>query len=402
MAVPNTERLRLAARIATLVTMPVSIIAEIGTAHGGNPHKMRALIDAAADSGADYVKFQWVYADEILHPDTGFVSLPGGTVPLYQRFRELEVPPEFFSEALEYAHKCGVGFICSPFGLKSLGELLALKPDAVKIASPELNHYPLLKKLNEYAENMGDSAPPAILSAGVSRLGDIEKALGCLNAYQRLPQKDSRLAPLSLLHCVTAYPAPETEYNLRTIQTLSAIFGVSTGVSDHSLDAVLVPVLSVIAGGVIIEKHITLSKETDGLDDPVALEPREFALMTEQVRKAEQYLSAYGSACGADSALEALARSYPKETIIAALGDGVKRLAPAEAANYGRTNRSLHFMKHLQAGTCISKGDIAVLRTEKVLTPGISPEYLDTVLGARLARDVRSGDGVQWRQLLLY
>ncbi|MBP5158456.1 MAG: N-acetylneuraminate synthase family protein, partial [Treponema sp.] len=140
----------------------MTVIAEIGTAHAGSLDKAFALIDAAADAGADCVKFQWVYADEILHPDTGFVKLPGGTVRLYDRFRELEVDTSFFSSGLDYAHQKGVLFACSPFGLRSLEELVALHPDAIKIASPEVNHTPLLEACAAYYGKI-----PIILSSGV-------------------------------------------------------------------------------------------------------------------------------------------------------------------------------------------------------------------------------------------
>ena len=98
----------------------MKIIAEIGTSHGGDLEKAKKLIDCAAESGADYIKFQWVYADEILHPNTGFVNLPTGKIPLYDRFRELEVEPGFFEECLRYTHEKGAKFTCSPFGLRSL------------------------------------------------------------------------------------------------------------------------------------------------------------------------------------------------------------------------------------------------------------------------------------------
>ena len=103
------------------------IIAEIGTAHGGNFEKAVELMDAAIEAGADAVKFQWVYADEILHPNTGFVELPGGKVRLYDRFKALEVKSEFFKKCSDYARSKNVKFICSPFGLKSLEELLSEK-----------------------------------------------------------------------------------------------------------------------------------------------------------------------------------------------------------------------------------------------------------------------------------
>jgi sialic acid synthase SpsE len=334
----------------------MKIVAEIGTSHGGSLEKAKELIRAARDAGADFVKFQWVYAREILHPDTGAVPLPGGLIRLYDRFRELEVPPDFFVEVSAYARSEGCGFICSPFGLQSLDELFVLEPDAIKIASPELNHYPLLERLsqtNARRINDGKSAIPVIFSSGVSSLADIAKALVILR-------------PMCLLHCVTAYPAPESEYNVRLVKTLRDIFGIPTGISDHSLDPVIIPVLTVACGGVMLEKHITLNRKTAGLDDPVALDPKQFARMTDAVRKAEQ-----------------------------ALGDGVKKLAPAEKENYGRTNRSLHYMRAMSVGETIAANDVAVLRTEKILESGISPEFLPLVTGSVLTRTVKFGDGVQ-------
>src|SRR5574344_898833 len=388
----------------------MTIVAEIGTAHGGSLQKAYDLIDEAHESGADAIKFQWVYADEILHPDTGFVTLPGGKVRLYDRFRELEVKPEFFASCLEYTHKRGCKFICSPFGLRSFRELMDIHPDAIKIASPEVNHFPLLHAIAAYtAQELSSSGviTPVILSSGVSKLGDLEKAIDILTA----PCTAARdvPSPLTLLHCITSYPAPEAEYNVRCVESLRSIFGVATGISDHSLDPVLVPVLTTAMGGTMIEKHITLSKKTDGLDDPVALEAEQFAHMVYCVHQAEAVVERFkkdalatqkstDNAC--NEIIRQLSDEYGSEKVTAVLGTGIKRLAPSEAANYGRTNRSLHFMHDLACGDVISQGDVAVLRTEKVLTPGISPEFLDDVQGCVLQQTVTSGEGVRWEQLV--
>lgn len=364
------------------------IIAEIGTSHEGSVEKAKLMIDECAESGADCAKFQWVYADEILHPKTGFVNLLTGKIPLYDRFRQLECPVSFYREMIEYTHAKGMKFCCSPFGLRSLEELLSLNPDFVKIASPELNHYPMLKALAAFREEQvkrGEKPVPVILSSGVSKIEDIRKAVAILG-------KDD----VSLLHCITSYPAPETEYNLRVITNLKKELGIEMGVSDHSLDPVLVPVLSVVCGGSIIEKHITLSKKTMGLDDPVALEGEQFALMVHCVHQAEAALSHYGDN-GFDYVVNQLSENAGedgKQKIQAILGDGVKRLAPAEEANYGRTNRSIHYMHDMKKGQVISEKDVAVLRTEKILTPGISPEFLDDVIGSVLTRDVTDGEGL--------
>ena len=394
----------------------MKVIAEIGTAHGGNIEKARALIDEAASCGADIIKFQWVYADEILHPDTGFVNLPGGSIRLYDRFKALEVSPDFFRECLEYTHQKGLLFACSPFGLRSLEELASIKPDAIKIASPEVNHIPLLRACASYYGKI-----PIILSSGVSTLGDIEKAIALLTGGKKLGKEENGmvLPPLTLLHCITFYPAPEDEYNVRCVDTLSKAFGFPCGISDHSLDPVLIPVLSCMTGGSMIEKHITLSRDTDGLDDPVALPPEQFAQMVSALHNASAILTRFSRDekasgtfhktvlkngmvldGGQNEIFLQMKSQYGEEKVLAALGDGVKRLAPAERANYGRTNRSLHYMHSLKAGHVLTEEDIGVLRTEKVLTPGISPLFLNEVLGAALTKDVTSGEGLLFSHLL--
>ena len=369
------------------------IIAEIGTSHNGSLEKAKKLVDCAVDAGADAVKFQWVYADEILHPDTGFVALPGGNIRLYDRFKQLECDYSFYKELREYVRSCGVKYVCSPFGLKSFSELMTLEPDFVKIASPELNHFPLLKELSRYRRNQKDEGKtlvPVIISSGVSLLSDIEKALAILGTEK-----------VSLLHCITSYPAPEAEYNLKLITNLKNIFGVETGVSDHSLDPVLVPVLSVLCGGSVIEKHITLSRKTDGLDDPVALEGEKFALMVHVVHQAEAALKRYGFEKARQVIFSQLTESYDEKLIEDCLGDGVKRLAASEFQNYGRTNRSLHYLREMKKGEKISESAVAVLRTEKVLTPGISPEFYDFVQGLELSKDVKNGEGLQFSDFVV-
>jgi len=294
---------------------------------------------------------------------------------------------------LEYVHSKGCKFCCSPFGLKSMKELLELKPDYVKIASPELNHYKMLEALRDWRQaqkEKGESPLPVILSSGVSTLADIDKAV-------RIVGRED----VSILHCITSYPAPEEEYNLRVITNLKNILGIEAGVSDHSLDPALVPVLSVLCGGTVIEKHITLSRKTSGLDDPVALEPEQFALMVHVVHQTEAALRHYGQDIAFERALDQMSEQYGRKKVEAVLGDGVKVLAAAEEANYGRTNRSLHFMRALKKGERLGQGDIAILRTEKILTPGISPEYYDLLIGKKISRDVVDGAGVQLEDFIL-
>jgi len=355
------------------VNDPCLIVAELGTGHGGEIDRAFEMIDSAADAGADCAKFQLVIADEILHPLTGTVDLPGGSVSLYERFKELERDGGFYRKIKDYTERRGLHFLCSPFGIRSARILRSLGCKALKIASPELNHFPLLREVSAY--NL-----PLILSTGVSTLSDIERAVSVTSGN------------VTLLHCITQYPAPEEEYNLRLISNLSAIFGVSVGVSDHSLDSVLVPAASVGLGARIVEKHFTLSHDSGGLDDPIALTPSAFSEMVSAVRRAEQMSS--------QQVNEWLFGRFGKERLERVLGSGKKELAPSERQAYGRSNRSLHAVDKIEKGEIITKGNVALLRTEKILRPGLSPEYLELVIGKRAVRTVPAGQGIVWKDIL--
>jgi len=380
------------------------IIAELGTSHNGDINKAKEMIDAAAEAGAGCLKFQMVYADEILHPNTGFVSLPGGKIRLYDRFKALESPPEFYAEIKEYIDSKGLLFLCTPFGLKSAEILRKMQPKMVKIASPELNYTSLLEEIASWEL-------PVLLSSGVSKLGDIEQALGILGSRELgvgsrgFDSKDNSKAsmiddisnhaphsPLCLLHCVTAYPAPETDYNLRVLPNLANTFGVSVGVSDHSSDPELVPALATAMGAAVIEKHFCLSKTDPGLDDPIALPPKDFSKMVQAVRCAvndgsEKTIARYGSERGTD-------------LVELVLGNGIKELAPSEKENYTRTNRSIHALRDIAAGETLKQGDYAVLRTEKNLRPGLEPCWEKEIPGRIVRNDIPAGEGIRFEDII--
>ncbi len=350
-----------------------AIIAEIGTSHGGDINRAIEMIHAASESGADWIKFQHVYADEIIHPATGMVELPGGPTALYDVFKSLEVDINFLHRLKEETEKTGARFLCSPFGEQSLADIRTLNPAALKIASPELNHFPLLEKVNK-------TALPVFLSTGVSKMEDIIEAVLYLNNVD-----------ITLLHCITSYPAPEEEYNLSVIQTLRKHFNVPVGVSDHSRDPLLVPLVSLLYGSSCHEKHLTLSRSDGGLDDPVALIPEEFRHMTRAIqdfsklKKEEQYT--------------ALCSLFGRKRVDAATGSGIKKLAPSEKENYGKTNRSIHSLRDIKKGETINADNCAVLRTEKVLSPGMSPRYWQEIVGRPAARDIVSGQGITWQDI---
>jgi N-acetylneuraminate synthase len=349
------------------------VIAEAGTSHNGDISRGRELVAAAAESGADCVKFQAVFAEEILHPSCGEVPLPGGPVSLYRRFEELEAPRNFYEALKAEAENRNILFLCTGFGPKSFALLEDIGVSVHKVASPELNYTALLTALAECGK-------PVILSTGVSLLGDIERAV------ELIPRKRM------LLHCITAYPAPEEEYNLAVIPLLNRLFGLPVGVSDHSEDPLAVPLTGSAHGAALLEKHLRLDGSREGLDDPIALDPGAFSRMVKAVRGLEEVpLEERSGGC-----IEILGR----ERFLRVTGDGVKRLAPAERANYGRTNRSIHAVTDLEAGTRITETNTAVLRTEKKLDPGLHPRFHPGILGARLSRSVAAGQGITWRDVL--
>jgi sialic acid synthase SpsE len=421
------------------------IIAELGTSHGGDWNKALEMVKAAAEAGADCVKLQIVFVDEILHPNTGEVALPGGEIRLYDRFRQLEKPLEFYAGIKEYAESLGLLFLCTPFGLKSAKLLHELQPKLVKIASPELNFTALLREI-------ADWGLPILLSTGVSTLGDIEEAVSILgtgdwglgtgdrkigtgmgigdqgsgnggyNSNHRdlsqiqyyhpnnnpspqppvpspqsleaaLPHPQSLVPspqPLILLHCVTAYPAPETDYNLRVLKSLSSVFGLAVGISDHSLDPELVPALAVSQGAAVIEKHFCLSRSDPGLDDPIALPPADFARMVKAARHAAQM---------EPEKLTYLNQHWDAVTIEKVLGKGIKSLAPSERENYSRTNRSIHALRDIQPGKIIAAEDFAVLRTEKILRPGLAPSWADKICGRAALNFIPAGEGIRFEDV---
>ena len=390
------------------------IIAELGTSHNGDITRAKLMIDAASDCGADCVKLQMVFADEILHPNTGEVPLPGGKIRLYDKFKALELEENFYIELKNYIESKGLLFLCTPFGLKSAKILHEMAVKMIKIASPELNFTSLLEEIAKWGI-------PTLLSTGVSTLNDIETAVNIIKEEFTLRHKDTKNAEeeegrlnsvcsspsfplgdlgalardsspnLCLLHCVTSYPAPETDYNLRVLPFLASKFGVSAGVSDHSKDPVLVPALAVSMGAAAIEKHFCLSRNDPGLDDPIALEPQEFSKMVKAVRLAAKE--------GSDETIQKLSSERGSALIEQILGNGIKELAPSEKENYSRTNRSIHALRDIQKGETLKKCDYAVLRTEKILRPGLEPYWENQIEGKIAKNFIPSGEGIRMEDI---
>jgi len=357
------------------------IVAEIGTSHGGDLNRAAECIAAARESGADCAKFQYVIADEIVHPNTGLVDLPGGAVPLHRKFLELERGPAFYLELRALCDRHGIDFLCTPFGEGSLAALVRMGVSRLKIASPEINHTRLL-------EAVCATGLPVVLSTGVSRIADIEYALTVLDG-----------TPVTLLHCVTSYPAAAEESNLRVMSTLFHAFGAPVGLSDHTTEPVLVPGLAAALGAVIIEKHFTLDHDGGGLDDTIAMDPTQFGDMCAAVRRIDAIRS-LDPANGGNRVVDEFRSEYGSERVEEVLGKGTKRLAPSESENYETTRRSIHVWTDVDAGSTLTPDVLRVLRSEKNLTPGLHPRFLREVSGARTSQPIRAGEGLRWEHIL--
>jgi sialic acid synthase SpsE len=163
------------------------------------------------------------------------------------------------------------------------------------------------------------------------------------------------------------------------------------GLSDHSLDLELVPALAVSQGAAVVEKHFCLSRDDPGLDDPIALPPPDFACMVRAIRRAAE--------AGPQETIASLSLERGPETVEAVLGSGIKKLAPSERENYLRTNRSIHALRDIQAGETISAKDFAVLRTEKILRPGLAPSWAADICGRTARQFIPSGEGIRFEDI---
>lgn len=230
---------------------PVYVIAEIGSNHDGDLGQARELIGVAAECGADAAKFQLYRADELYPGEVTAGALPDAWLP----------------ELKACCHANRVEFLCSVFSVETLEAYLDVEPAAVKIASPEAQAYELI-----YCAAL--SGVPLIVSTGACDDLDVQAVVTMVDG-----------APLVLLHCVSAYPAPVELLNLNVIRTMRRRFGVPVGFSDHTMDGPA-PAVAVALGASVVEKHLTLSRRLVGADHPFALEPDEFARMVGDVREA--------------------------------------------------------------------------------------------------------------------
>lgn len=329
---------------------PPYIIAEMSANHNGSLEKALLLIEKAKQAGANAVKLQTYRPDTItLNCDSDDFRIQGGLwdgKTLYELYEEAHTPWEWHAPLFEHARKLGITIFSSPFDPTAVDLLEELNAPAYKIASFEAVDLPLIK----YVAATGK---PMIISTGMADAEEIQEAIDAA--------RSGGCKELAILHCVSGYPAPASDYNLRTIPDMIARFGLVTGLSDHTLDNTTA-ITSVALGASIIEKHFTLDRTGGGPDDSFSLEPNELTALCQD-----------------------------SQTAWAALG----------TANYGRKaseqgnvkfRRSLYFVRDLSAGTIIMAEDIRSVRPGY----GLAPKFLNDLTGRKLAKNIAAGSPVAW------
>lgn len=322
------------------------IIAEIGVNHNGNPDLGRQLIDMAAEAGADAVKFQTFFAQELVTRSARKaayqVANTGKDDGQFAMLQALELSEADFAAMKAHCEKRGIEFMSTPFSEAAADLLGRVGVDCYKVSSGDLTHLPLLRHLARKGK-------PVILSSGMAVISEVEEAVEAIRAEGN--------EQISILHCVSNYPAAPEDCNLRAMDTLRAVFALPVGWSDHTMGPAI-SLAAVARGAEIIEKHITLSRDMPGPDHLASSEPAEFAEFVAGIRAVEL-----------------------------ALGTGVKQPSAAERETARVGRRSVALRHDLAAGAVLRHEDLAILRPGT----GLHPRELEHVIGRRLNRDLAEG-----------
>ena len=333
---------------------PPYIIAELSANHNGKLETALQIIEEAAKAGADAVKLQTYRPDTItLNSDAEEFKIKGGLWDgrtLYELYEEAHMPWEWHKPLFEHAQKIGIPIFSSPFDTSAVDLLEDLNAPAYKIASFEAVDLPLIR----YVAATGK---PMIISTGMADAEEIQEAITAA--------QEGGCTELAILHCVSGYPAPAEDYNLRIIPDMIERFGLVTGLSDHTLDNTTA-IASVVLGASIIEKHFTLNRNGRGPDDSFSLEPADLA---------------------------ALCRD--SKTAWKALGQVDYGRKSSEQDNV-QFRRSLYFVKDMKAGDMITQDCIRSVRPGY----GLPPKMVEVILGKRLAHDVRANTPTTYHSFL--
>lgn len=326
------------------------IICEISGNHNGSLERALALIDAAADTGCDAIKVQTYTPDTMtIASDRPEFRIKGGLWDgqlLHDLYGEAYTPYEWHKALFDRANERGVIIFSTPFDETAIDLLESLDAPAYKIASFELTDVNLI-------ESVAKLGKPMIMSTGLANLDEIEQALQVV--------RDNGNPPVILLHCISAYPAPMNEANVRTVPDLAAKFGVVTGLSDHTMGTAA-SVASIALGGCVIEKHFTLARSDGGPDAEFSMEPAEFRQLVDDCKNAWR-----------------------------ALGQPGYDLKGSERGNIA-FRRSLYVVEDIPQGAQLTRDNVRCIRPGF----GLEPKHLKGVMGKTATRALQRGEALAW------
>lgn len=330
------------------------VIAEIGVNHNGSLDLARRLIDVAADAGADAVKFQTFFADDLVTAaarKADYQTRNTGTdESQHAMLARLELGEDDLVRLRDHCSDRSIDFLSTPFGFSAADLLERVGVSAYKVSSGDLTYH-------QFLGHLASKGKPIILSTGMGTIGEIAEALDAIDAVATVP--------VTLLHCVSDYPAEPASCNLAAMETMRRAFGRPVGWSDHTIgDAV--GLAAVAMGASVIEKHITLDRSMEGPDHRASMEPADFDRFVTGIRDIRR-----------------------------AIGDGRKRPRPEELRTAEVARRSLIAVRDLAAGHVLTADDLAILRPGT----GLPPSMLERAVGCRLGRDVAAETPLTWDDL---
>ncbi len=324
----------------------VVIIAEAGVNHNGSMENAIRLVDAAAEAGADYIKFQTFKAERLVAKSAKkavyqISNTGNGEENQYQMLKKLELNRQQHIRLIEYCKEKNIQFFSTAFDLESLEYLSTIGLKLVKIPSGEITNLPYLRKAASLFKKV-------ILSTGMSTMREINDAM---NVFLKagIAKED-----ITILHCNTEYPTPMEDVNLKAMLHIQREFGTAVGYSDHTM-GIEVPVAAVALGAAVIEKHFTLDKTMEGPDHKASLEPAELKAMVSAIRNVEKAVN----------------------------GSGVKEVSLSEIKNIDVVRKSIVAKKIIKKGELFSEDNI----TTKRPGTGLSPMCWDEVLGKVALKD---------------
>jgi N-acetylneuraminate synthase/N,N'-diacetyllegionaminate synthase len=329
----------------------VFVIAEIGINHNGSSAQAERLIDAAAASGADAVKFTSYRTDHLLIPSRErYPKQSDVAESAYQILRRCELSWENQEKLKKHADRRDILFLSTPFDEESADFLDSLDVPVFKVASSDITHVPLLR-------HIASKGKPVFLSTGMCFLSEVADAVWAL--------RSAGAKEVLLMHCVSSYPAAPQNMNLRALQTMQSYFELPVGLSDHSEGILLAPV-AVALGAVVIEKHFTLDKNAPGPDHKASMDPAEMKEMVQNLRHVES-----------------------------SLGDGRKRPSDAEEESRLFSRRSVVAAVDIRADEKIAPWMLAFKRPGS----GLEPRHSEKIIGMTARRNIGKDTILQWEDL---